>query len=365
MIPVEYYTISFYSLLCVFLFFMFAPLFKYYNLQRTIGFNLNFKVFIILLLPILFIGLRDAYGDRSYLGDTLSYTRMYQNLSMGNDLGFTKDPGFYFFMKFCTNWISVKWFYILCASLYVILPYLAFKKWFGNNALVALVMFVVSMSFWGYGVNGLRNGLATSFFIYALAGVGTNKIKLIFFMVLAYTFHQTLLLPILSYFFTLKFTKTKLLIKLWLVMVVISFFVGNYIEDFIGNIASLVDFGANRGQDMFADEYDGSKMNRGYRFDFILYSGLPILLGYVYVIKKGFNDLFYKRILHTYILTNIVWVFLIYAAYSNRIAYLSWFLMPVVMIYPLLINNLFRKQNQLIGYLVFGSLFFTLILLFL
>jgi hypothetical protein len=147
-------------------------------------------------------------------------------------------------------------------------------------------------------------------------------------------------------------------------MVVISFFAGNYIEDFVTNIASLVDFGANRGQDMFADEYDGNKMNRGYRFDFILYSGLPILLGYVYVIKKGFNDLFYKRILHTYILTNIVWVFLIYAAYSNRIAYLSWFLMPVVMIYPLLKNNLFRKQNKLIGYLVFGSLFFTLILLF-
>ena len=365
MIPIEYYTISFYSLLCVFLFFMMMPLFKFSINQRVIVSNYPFNTFLILLLVILFIGLRDPYGHWSYFGDTLSYTRMYQNLSTGYDISSTKDPGFYFFMKFCTNWISIEWFYLLCASLYVILPYLAFKKWFGNKAFIALVMFVVSLSFWGYGINGLRNGLASSFFIYALAGLGTNKIKLIFFMILAYTFHQSLLLPILTCFFTLKFNKTTLLIKLWLVMVVISFFVGNYVADFIEIITSLVNFGDNRGQDMFADYYDGSKTNRGYRFDFILYSGLPILLGYVYVIKKGFNDLFYKRILHTYILTNIVWVFLIYVAYSNRIAYLSWFLMPIVMIYPLLKNNLFKKQDRFIGYMVFGSLFFTLILLFL
>jgi len=342
---------------------MLTPLFNFSIDQRVFVSNYRFSALVILLLSILFIGLRDPLGASMYLGDTAAYTRMYQTLSTGNDLYSTKDPGFYFFMKLCANWISIKWFYVLCASLYVILPYLAFKKWFGNNAFIALVMFVVSFSFWGYGINGLRNGLATSFFIYALAGLGTNKIKSIFFMLLAYTFHQTLLLPILTYFVTLKFTRTTLLIKLWLLMVVISFFAGNYIQNFTDNIISLVDFGDNRGQDMFADEYDGNKTNRGYRFDFILYSGLPILLGYVYVIKKGFNDLIYKRILHIYILVNIVWILLIYAAYSNRIAYLSWFLMPVVMIYPLLKNNLFRKQNKLIGYLIFGSLFFTLILL--
>ena len=80
MIPIEYYTISFYSVLSFCVLFMLMPLFKYYNLQRAIGSNLNFKVFIILLLPILFIGFRDAFGDKLYLGDTLSYTLLYQNL---------------------------------------------------------------------------------------------------------------------------------------------------------------------------------------------------------------------------------------------------------------------------------------------
>jgi hypothetical protein len=319
MIPIEYYTISFYSLLSFCVLFMLMPLFKYYNLQRAIGSNLNFKVFIILLLPILFIGFRDAFGDRLYLGDTLVYTNMYQKLSVSNNLVFDKDPGFYFFMKFFANWISVKWFYVLCASLYVILPYVAFKKWFGNNAFIALVMFVVSMSFWGYGINGLRNGLATSFFIYALGCVHTNKIKMIVFMIFAYTFHQTLLLPILIYFLTLKFTNTKLFIILWLLMVVVSFFLGDFFNVLLSDISKLIDFGAARGQDIFADEYDGKEMLRGYRFDFILYSGLPILFGHIYTTKKKFLDKFYIQLLNIYILSNVVWLFVIYAAYSNRI----------------------------------------------
>ena len=42
------------------------------------------------------------------------------------------------------------------------------------------------------------------------------------------------------------------------------------------------------------------------------------------------------------------------------IAYLSWFLMPVILIYPLLRYKLLQKPKQaLIGYLVFGSLLFT------
>ena len=38
-------------------------------------------------------------------------------------------------------------------------------------------------------------------------------------------------------------------------------------------------------------------------------------------------------------------VFFIYAAYTNRIAYLSWFLMPVVLIFPLLKEKIYKNQK--------------------
>jgi len=354
-IPIQYYIASFYSILCVFLFFMLIPLFSFSSNQRVFVYNYRFNTLLIIFIVILFIGLRDAMGAREYFGDTKSYTNLYQTLSNDSVLLFTKDPGFYFFMKLCSNWISVKWFYILCASLYLIPPYIAFKKWFGYNAFIALVMFVVSLSFLGYGINGIRNGLATSFFIYALAVMETNKIK----SVLAYTFHQSLLLPFIVYFLTLKFTKTKLLIRVWLFLVVASYFFGTSFNEIINNLSDFIDFGGDRGTNLFADELDGRQMNRKYRLDFILYSGLPILFGYFY--SKKITDKFYTQIFNIYIINNCVWLFLIYAAYSNRIAYLSWFLIPIILIYPLLKYNLYKNQNNLIGYLVFGSLLFTLL----
>ena len=63
---------------------------------------------------------------------------------------------------------------------------------------------------------------------------------------------------------------------------------------------------------------------------------MPIVLGYYVVIKRGIQDRTYTILLNTYTLANAFWVMVIRANYSNRFAYLSWFMYPIVLAYPLL-----------------------------
>jgi hypothetical protein len=57
------------------------------------------------------------------------------------------------------------------------------------------------------------------------------------------------------------------------------------------------------------------------------WSGLP----WVRMLR---SDPFYARLVNTYLLTNAAWILVIHAIQSNRFAYLSWFMMPWVLLYP-------------------------------
>lgn len=364
MIPVEYYNTVYYSILSLCVLLMVLPLFKYANLESDSKSLLNFKSAVLLIVVIGFIGLRDPWGNWRYFGDTASYTLLYESIKFGGDIVNIKDPGFYLLMKFCGKFMPIQMFYIICAFIYVGLPFLAFKKWFKEYAFFALLLFVVSMPFWGFGINGLRNGLATSVLIYAFS-FRTQRIKMYLLMILALSFHRSVFLPIAAYFIAIKYSNTKMLINIWLVIIVVSYYIGNSLEQFYQYLLSFFNIiDPTRSQNLFSDNLDGQNIIRGYRLDFVLYSGFAILLGYIYIIKKDIKDVFYILLFNIYIISNTIWVLLIYAAYTNRIAYLSWFLMPIVMLYPLLKYKIFNNQNRIIAYLIFGSLGFTLILYF-
>ena len=360
-IPVEYYRLIYFILLVMFTFFTIFPLFNYKAHQQIQGSKLRFFSILILIIVISFIGLRDPFGAFIYLGDTITYSNIYEYYKSGEGYNNLKDSGFYMFMSLCSNYLTISQFYMLCSLLYVILPYLAFKKWFKQNAFFALLLFAVSMSFWAYGVNGVRNGLATSILIYSFS-LNHRKLLMALLMLVAISFHNSVLLPVLAYIITFKFTNSKLLIRVWIFMVVFSFFYGNSINQFVQDINSFINFDSSeRTRDLFASELDGREISRGYRLDFIIYSGVGIILGHTYIYIKGLKDMFYIRLFNTFIICNTIWLILIYAAYSNRIAYLSWFIMPVVMIYPLLKYKMLKNQSRVIAYLIFGSLFMTLL----
>lgn len=76
--------------------------------------------------------------------------------------------------------------------------------------------------------------------------------------------------------------------------------------------------------------------NIGFRWDFIIYSLIPIIAGVKYIYTYCYEDKLFIRLFNTYIASNAFWLLTIHVPYNNRFAYLSWFLYPIVLIYPLL-----------------------------
>ena len=102
----------------------------------------------------------------------------------------------------------------------------------------------------------------------------------------------------------------------------------------------------------------------GFRLDFILYSIMPIIMVWYVTIKRNFKDLTYHIIATTYILANAFWIMVIRSEQSNRFAYLSWFLYPLVIAYPLLRMNIWEDQDRKTGLILLAYSGFTFFMQF-
>lgn len=362
MIPVEHYTSIYYILLSVVIVLCVLPLGLKNNIVDFPRINLKAGTFLILLVTIAFIGLRDPNGHWSYFGDTSAYTRTFDLIQEGIKTEFNKDVGFYVFMKLCSQIMGIQGFYIMSAIIYVVLPYLTFKKWFGQYVFFALAVFVTAMSFWAFGINGVRNGLASSIFIFAL-GFRNKKWLMYGLMILSITFHKSMMLPMISFIIASYYKNTKTLMIFWLLTIPVSLVVGKGFESVLSSILSSDSIiGDNRGDAYLTGALQELASEQRFRLDFVLYSAAPILLGRWFLFKRNYSNDLYSLLLNTYLIANGIWIMLIYIPYTNRVAYLSWFLMPILLIYPFLIMTSVDKLNKKITLVILGSLAFTIIM---
>jgi hypothetical protein len=343
MIPVEYYIPTYFACLSIVVLFSTIPLLKYNQLNKFPKANLYLGSIFMLVVVIGFIGLRDPWGHWLYFGDTSAYTRTYELMQQGTILEFNKDFGFYVFMKLCSQIMGVQGFFITAALIYVGLPYLTFRKWFGQYAFFALAAFVSAMSFLAFGINGVRNGLASSIFIFAL-GHRDKKWLMYGVMILSITFHKSMMLPMSSYIIVSYYKNTKVLILFWILVIPISLIVGQGIENLVSTLLSADTFlDDSRAESYFTGDDQNIGYKQRFRWDFVIYSGLPILLGWWLLFKKRFQNTLYIHLLNTYIIANGIWILLIYIPYTDRLAYLSWFIMPILLVYPFIYMNNQKK----------------------
>ena len=119
------------------------------------------------------------------------------------------------------------------------------------------------------------------------------------------------------------------------------------------------------GDDRLASYLSGElSSDTRFRWDFLFYSAFPVFAGWYFIIKKQFNDKYYYHILNTYLICNAFWILVIRANFSNRFAYLSWFLMAFVIIYPLLKQQFFKNQQVIIAKVVTAYFLFTFLMYF-
>lgn len=351
LIPIDFYTTFYYQFfLVIVLLTLFHCLVLEVNDKKNIIYT-NFIGFISLFFTIFYMGLRPL---NYVFMDMMMYAHTFQRLKDNNPLTVNDDYAFYKFLEICTKVMSVESFFFICACLYVIPLYFLSKKWFKEYWFYCFLILIISFSFWAYGTNGIRNGLATSLFL--LAMTFSNKKPILFLLLLlSCSFHKTMLLPTFAFLITMFYNKTDVFIKFWFFTILLSLLFGNLFVEAFGSLG-LED---NRIDIYFTDQLDESLTKTGFRWDFLIYSATGVFAGWYFIFKKQFNDSLYTQLFNVYLFSNAFWVLVIRANFSNRFAYLSWFMLGIIIIYPLLKGKFYENQNKVIGLVILAYFSFT------
>lgn len=282
-----------------------------------------------------------------YFGDMGSYAKVFDIYAAGGNAGITKDPGFYGLMRFLAIFRSKTLFFFIVALLYTVPLYIASKRWFPKYYYFAFLILVASFSFWPFGTNGLRNGIATSFMLLAFSYLNNKRIMYGLF-ILAISFHSSMFLPLVAYLFTVFIRNSRIYFIGWFLSIIFSLLMGTFWETFFLRLGF--------GQEDKLRTYFGEKEEFaeqfayvGFRWDFLIYSSLAVIVSYYFIFVKKINDKQYRQLTHIYLLANAFWILVIRASFSNRFAYLSWYMMGIIIIYPFLKQLYWKNQFSMIG----------------
>ena len=213
-------------------------------------------------------------------------------------------------------------------------------------------------TFWAYGVNGIRNGLGASLFILAMSYVNKPTI-MIGIGILACGFHKSIYLMMAASGLAWFIKNSYYYLAGWIACVGVSYAAGFRIQNYLATIGLGDD-------DRFSGYLTGSnmvgeivQMSMVFRWDFLAYSAIGVAVGSYFIFRQNFKDEYYHWIYNTFLATNAFWVLIIRAAYSNRFAQISWFIMPIVLIYPFLKQRFWTNHEKMLGYAILLFYAFT------
>lgn len=308
----------------------------------------------LVLFMVLFIGLRPI---SEVFADMAQYWGIYQRIG-GDSFIFSWDTDNIIYDNLMLYLVSIKfppiWFYLLIAAIYFGAAYLGIRKLFPNHRLTAYLVFLASFSTFSYGTNGIKAGAAASLFILAM-GYRENLKVCIPLILISWGFHHSMIMVVAGFVLTLFVKNPKYYFFGWVFCFLMAALHITAFQYFFS------DFTTDHGAEYLIADGGQHGGKGGFRIDFILYSVMPVLVGYYAVFEKRLNlSPLYKDLLNLYLCLNGVWMLCMYANYTNRIAYLSWFLYPIVLIYPFLQEQWGKSRYKTFGLVMLGHLGFTL-----
>ncbi len=303
----------------------------------------------LLLFVVSYMGLRPISFR---FGDMIIYNQSYENYLYGMPFIPANDIIFEYFMYNCAQVMTASMFFLFCTFLYVLPLWAACKKWFAAYNYYAFLALVASFSFWAFGTNGIRNGIATSIFLYAI-----SRDKIVFkviFILIAIGFHKSVVIPTAALVLTYFYVDPKKYFYGWLACIPLSLVSGGFWEGlFAGFMAD------DRVSYLTGTNEQGEFSSTGFRWDFLLYSASAVYAAYFFIFKKKFVDLNYNRLVCIYLAANGFWILVIRANFSNRFAYLSWFMMGIIIVYPFLTKIQIKNQHRVLGGVLLAYFAFT------
>lgn len=288
--------------------------------------------------------------------DRENYVRVFLNIKENTNIQDTESYEwlFIYYNQLVGKFFGYEGFLSLTALIYSLNYTIAAIRLSEKNSYWILLCAILSFGFISYNVNTLRSGMAISFLVLGV-GMYPSLWKMLVCFFVATGIHTSTIIPAILIVVCYFFNKPKICLIIWLLAIPISFLSGD-----------LFNF-------LFAGWFDDERTSylttesafyrAGFRIDFILYSALAVVLGYFYIYRCNFKDRFYTTIYSSYLLTNVFWILVIRASFSDRFAYLSWFLFPFILIYPLLKKEMFPilKQNLWVALILLGEIAFSYI----
>lgn len=371
------------TLLCVFLYTQYSSSATCDNLLKQ---NSAVGGVVMAVFLIFFIGLRPI---AEIFGDTSVYAAGYNlTLPVYPTIDFHSEWLFKVISVWCrSQGFHVSVFFLIIEAGYIGLMLWAYKRALSENFWMASLFAVSAFSFFTYGVNGMRNGLACSMVILAIVFAAKDKNYIVagILCFLAMGVHKSTLLPtaaLVTSVFIIK--KPKWALFVWLASIPASLVAGGPISNFFMGLG--FDDRATAyisGKNMQYGEFSST----GFRWDFLLYSAMPVWL--IWHIQKtidrkrmemgGFcaeedesgvigagivadkDSMRVFNIISTiYLLTNAFWVLVIKAAFSNRFAYLSWFIYPLVLAYAVIRLHIWEDQDRKAGKILLAHAMFSM-----
>lgn len=384
-VPQIYYWAVF--LVCLFLFFNYSGS---DNCDKLLQQNSMVPALILTLLLIVYMGLRPVSFA---FGDTINYAAGYRRATgmAVFSLDLNKEWLWAAIMLFCKqSGLTVNAWFLLIEIGYLGFAFIGLRILLKENCWIAMLFFLSAFSTFTFGVNGIRNGLACSMVILAFAiAANQNFAKLALaggVLLLAFGIHRSISLPIAAFLAASYVIKSpKIAIYFWIASIGVSLVAGGAVTNFfmgLGFDDRMTQYGTGMGE--FGDQFS----NTGFRWDFLAYSAMPVWLAW-YVTTKAekeralygdtieeaetgitgagrIADAHSMRVFNilatTYVLANSFWVMVMKAAFSNRFAYLSWFLYPVVLAYAVIRLHIWEDQDKKAGLILVLHAGFTVIM---
>ena len=313
---------------------------------------------ILACLVILFIGTRPIAG---VFTDMKGYYLYYVYATVAD----TGEPGFFFTIILGhLLGLPVEGWFTLVAAIFFLSNLMAAKLLDNINGGILFLTFLVAFLTFSYSTNTIRSGMALSILLLGISFHLKNTRREIVIgyvcFICAISVHKSSFLPLLCYLLAYYRLGVRVCLFFWLFSIFISLTIGNQV------VAAFQGLGFDDRLDKYLTATNFSGFSRtGFRWDFLVYSIMPIILGYYVVIRKNINDKKYSILLSTYLLANAFWIMVIRAQFSDRFAYLSWFLYPFILCYPLMKFDIWGDRQGYNSFLILmGHLSFTLLMNF-
>lgn len=303
---------------------------------------------------LLCIGLSVWIGFRpvsAAFGDTVNYAAEYSNLDPRHiSMDWSGEWIWQWLMNGCkAAGLSVHVFFTIVAVGYVLAAFWAVYRFMPKDPMLGVVFLLNSLMFFPFAVNGLRNGLACHLVLLAASFLLDDKwVTGSLLCLVALGFHRSVILPIAAIFVGIFLLRNvKVIILFWLSTILVSLLAGDVFSSLLAGL------GFDDRMSQYVSISDYSEFSRtGFRWDFLLYSAAPVVMAWYVCIKKNLQDNWYNVICTVYCLCNAFWVLVIRSAFSNRFAYLSWFLYPIVIAYPLVNMPIRDDQDRFTGWVL-------------